>query len=748
MGTSTLHNEQAPGTLLPAYKLRGNVALRAALGLLVALAIIRFPALRQFTRLFSGGFDGDTGLYIWLLRTLPHDLLNQPWFSTFAFYPYGRSLAWSDNFILPALVAWPFLENGAPIHVVWNALLLLVNWLTGYSTFLLCYRLSGNALAAFVGGAAFMTLSFFSANLGHPQMQYAFWLPLALLALVDFLNSPSSIRALLPSLAIGCAFLCAVYFAVFGALLLICFVLALLILQPSTLRARTLFLLAAASCVVALAFVPFVLPYLDVRAAFGQRGLHEAHYFSTTILSFFSASPYNFLYNFTAPWSHAEAHFFPGFISLALAFLAVRRCIDTNWLKAHFFCFVALFLLTAFFSLDILHGWKIWPQAFPNYACSVAMWGTLLSFIFLMRRLGKLERTLGPAIVSNRDLLAAFLFDALFFFLLSLGPQGNPAKGHIPLGIYTALYEILPGIDALRAVSRAGIVVLFCLIVSGSLVLAHYLETQRFSRGMALMLLVVLLAENFNNLVPLQADPKPPLVFEYAASLSSQPGAAVVLPYAPRVDRDGQIKSWTDFATANIKGMYWAAPLNRRLVNGYSGQRSQLMLLLASRLKDFPDSRSLRALGSIAGLRYIFFLPGLQDAFDRESFSRSLAAAGHALSYLYGDNDGNMLFEYAMVRQVNAPGFHLLAPADAPGTLTLELMAEANPPGESIELKILTPDPAGDKLLSTLRIPRNGEWQTYGIPLPARHGGVSPHRLLFQSEANSPVFVRASSYEH
>src|SRR5690606_29944065 len=86
------------------FKLNIVEGFAVALGLLTVLGIWRFSALLHISTHYIGGFQGDAGLYSWLTNLNSQNFLF-PWFETNGFYPYGYSLAWSDNFILPSLLA-------------------------------------------------------------------------------------------------------------------------------------------------------------------------------------------------------------------------------------------------------------------------------------------------------------------------------------------------------------------------------------------------------------------------------------------------------------------------------------------------------------------------------------------------------------------------------------------------------------------------------------------------------------------
>src|SRR5690606_17744046 len=93
-------------------------------------------------------------------------------------------------------------------------------------------------------------------------------------------------------------------------------------------------------------------------------------------------------------------------------------------------------------------------------------------------------------------------------------------------------------------------------------------------------------------------------------------GAVVVLPLARQLRSDGTIESWSDFARLNVSYMNWAYPAGAQIINGYSGQRTQIMREFPRAMVNFPDPRSTATLGSIINIRYIVVHTSQFENFD------------------------------------------------------------------------------------------------------------------------------------
>ena len=711
-------------------------------GMLACLVVFRFQALRHINSLFLGGSEGDAGLYIWLVQSNVRDLFTLPWFNTQAFYPYTQSLAWSDNFILPALLAKPLLWLGLSLPLSYNLLLLLAYVLNGYATYHLCVKLTGKPFAAFVMGVLFMNYSTLTGNLGHPQLQFIFWLPLCISALYDFFAAPRLAAALRIGFLLFLSFLCTVYYTLFSAIAVIALIGCTLLLRPRQFTRRDLALLGSGIALGALPALPFVLPYLSVRSVFGEREIYEAYYFSASALSYLSAGPLSFLYKGTAPWSHAEANLFPGFAVLVLVVAAFPRLWSAKPLKNLSRVGGLLFLG----ALACTSGY--FSEAWIKLLAAALLWACLGILLLLTFRMGLLERKLGFNIMTNRGLTASFLLLAFVFFAMSLGPLGNPEKGQWALGVYRLFYELFPGFNAIRAIGRAGIPCVFFLCVVGALSLATFQDKKR--RVAAPLLSMVLglgLLENYVPQYPLDAQNQPPPAVDFLAGLPNDDrGAIIALPLVTELSNDGTVKSWSEFARLNTQYMQWLFPANLPTVNGYSGQRTKLMRELPAQTLDFPDQRSVNALRSIVGLRYVLYASSKDPGFLQSEFDQRVKNLPGNLTLKMSDTAGNYLFELSGSSRVRTDTY-LLAPSFPAGVVYVELMSIYKKDAAEVEVDIYAMNYSQTSPIATAKVKQNGEWERFLIKLPEVEDPVRPDWLTFRIKDDVSVFFRESNYK-
>ena len=716
----------------PSFKL----LLSVTLFLLAVAALIRFRVFPQFTSAYLGGAEYDAGLYVWLTKRELKEFFELGWFNTKAFFPYARSLAWSDNFILPTLLVQLLSACGLPHPAAYNAVALAATFLNGLFTFLLAFALSGAALPALLAGTAFMSYSFFTAHLGHPQLQFAFFAPLTFLLLFRFIGAPAFRRAFFIGGSLWLCFLTTVYYAVFIAIGLVVLLAAIALLRPGCFQKvdGRCFVSGAGLGLAPVIF--FALPYFDARDAFGTRFLYEALAFAANGCSYFSAGVFNFLYGFSAVLSHSEAQLFPGIMILLLAFFAFLRVTEGRKLRRLRWTIPALLLLTLVTTL------KIFPEAHERewrYLAAPFMWGLCGAFGWLLYRLGCLERKLNCRYLSNRSLLAALLAAALLYFTISLGPLGD--EGGFAPGVHWLFYQFLPGFASIRAVGRIGVFTVLFLVLAVPLVLKAYLPAIKRQNLFALGLIFCVVFENFNVNFPME---QPAKVSAAIARLkeSSFPGdVAIVLPLAGELDPQGQIIKWSTFAKLNTRYLNQLSDSGAYLVNGYSGQRTNLMHRYPARMAAFPDFNSIETLSQIAGLRFIIYDANEVPHFNSELFEKKLSTYSAQLKLIMRDAGGRYLIEFSDKTRITA-SFSLGAPSFPQGRLELELMALSNSSAATVPLRVAYQRKSRRVPIGIIPVKTTGAWQNYTIALPDSGERVKPFKIVFEPPQEAGIYLK------
>jgi PA14 domain-containing protein len=234
----------------------------------------------------SGVMDRPDGrLNAWILAWDVHALAHAPsrLFQAPIFHPLPDALAFSENLLVPAVLAAPALLLGGPV-LGYNVVLLLSMVVSGLGAQLLVRRVSGDRLAAFVGGAIFAVGAHRWIRLAHLHAQVTLFLPFALLAFELFWQRRTWRRALAVGALLALQALSSIYLGAIAALTLGAAAVAAI---AGGLRARDLLKLAGGLLLAALIVAPVLRPYLRMRAFHGMEwSLADVATYATTLESY------------------------------------------------------------------------------------------------------------------------------------------------------------------------------------------------------------------------------------------------------------------------------------------------------------------------------------------------------------------------------------------------------------------------------------------------------------------------------
>jgi hypothetical protein len=368
--------------------------------------------------------------------------------------------------------------------------------------------------------------------------------------------------------------------------------------------------------------ISWLLPlYLQVKEAFGSRGLYEADAFAASGLSYISLPKFNLLYGATAAWTHSEATLGVGVVALIAAGAGFLK----RWRStAH--AALIFSILVALVSSSII-----------DHSNTSEVLTALSAWIVLPLSFG--------IVIKDRKPLNVLAAIVALFFVLSLGPAGNPNKGEPALAPFAFLHAFIPGLDSVRAVSRCGIVVVMGIFIASALEVSNFFKSSRLATcALSALFLLLVLVENYTPVFPLEQSAPRPAIFEALARHNKSSSAALVLPFAGEIER-GSVKSWSESARLSTRYALWSTGLNTPIVNGHSGQQPKLSVELPADLSDFPSDRAFDAIGRICGVRWIVVLPALFNDWDNESFQNGLARFSKTLRLVETAPDGSMLLQ-------------------------------------------------------------------------------------------------------
>jgi hypothetical protein len=635
------------------------------------LAISLFLALHPlvieyYNTRFIGGAIGDGGLYVWLVQSFINDPLKALNFESNALYPYPLTRAWSDPFIIPAAVVNLFTVGlSLSLASAYNTLILLAFASNAVAASLLARRIGIGPRFATVAGVIFANSSFIVGNLGHPQLLFFFWVALSWWCVLPEESSSrvASRNWFLAGLCVAGAFYTSVYYAVFASIgLAVIWLRAVAFGGASPRRALRTLLFATLGA----APIFYALPaYLAIQSYFGERGLHEADFFAASGASYLALTPLHSVFGFSAALSHGEAYLSPGYLisALALVFLS-----GVCWRRSKILSVALAIGVTTLLVTSSLSDGGIPAK---NLMCSSAWVVLIAALAFTIR-----ERSGAGAIASI----------VIVFFILSFGPGGNPHKHEPVFSPLGALFYKVPGIAAIRAVGRYGVVVVLGAVFAAVLCVERFMQANHkvslkdVPRGLvAAVFLIFGLLDNLVATIPFDAPVAVPRALSTLADRSELRGASVVLPFAERIEA-GSGEGWTGMALLNSRYVLWGelAGTERALslVNGYSGQRSKIQGRMMRYAQAFPEAPALDLFAKVCGLRYVVALPELYSrvqGIDEGAFMRKVNQNSSGLKALRRFDDGSILFTLAR-REVVVTGDEarvFFAPRD--GGIELEL---------------------------------------------------------------------------
>ncbi|MBM3780965.1 MAG: hypothetical protein FJW29_04710 [Acidobacteria bacterium] len=344
---------------------RALVLLSAFWAITVAMAA---PwTLHPATRLVAN--HPDVHLFVWTLAWDAHAFVTQPLriFDANTFFPFGNSLAYSENLIGSALLSAPvqWLTGNAVLAL--NLVSMLTVVLSGAGAYRLGRALGLSRAASVVAGVAFAFAPPRFVRMGQLHLTAIQWIPFALASLLDYLNHGRRRDVLL---AVAFATLEALSSGHGAVFLLVAVVLLLayrLIVREPLRVAQWIPDLGAPGVLLLAPAVLVFVPYLRAQREVGlARSLEnwEAH-----LDSFLASTSYLHQWLLSLATTHdftrdATAWLFPGYLPLVLAGVALLRPVRD---RAPFY-----FLALTVVSVLMMTGGplSLWPHlyALPGFS--------------------------------------------------------------------------------------------------------------------------------------------------------------------------------------------------------------------------------------------------------------------------------------------------------------------------------------------------------------------------------------------
>jgi len=554
---------------------------------------------------------GDSLLNMWILswgaQHLPLLLTGGMSWTQFwdanIFHPAPLALALSEHLFGQVLQILPVYWLTGNIILCYNLLFISTFVLAAFGTYLLVYDLTGDRRAAFIAGLVYGFLPYRIASVPHLQVLSSQWMPFALYGLNRFVTT-RSYKALAGGAAAlvmqnwSCGYYL-LYFAPFAPL----FVLHRMWTVKQLADLRTWAGLVAAAAGTVVLTLPFLLPYTQAQQQFGfARPFGEVVSFSANVWSYITASENVWLWGrtlryYTRPEGETFLGLVPWLLALAAAIVLVRREVAADpsrgdrrrWVRvllvvmtcAAVIQFVALASAVTFGGFDLnVFGITISARTPQRLLMQfVACAGLVLALSARARAvLGRLVRT--P--------LFFFAAATILAMWLSLGPAPSAGESRVSgFGIYSALYNYVPGFDGVRVPARYAMIVgLFLAVMAGYGVAAIGRRAGTLVPAAVAVIALLVLIEG--AAIPMEMNRS------WAQNQALPPSrvypAAQAPPVYARVAALPAGSAITEFpfgdAAWEIRYVYYSAAHWQPITNGYSGSFPPDYSARVARLKD------------------------------------------------------------------------------------------------------------------------------------------------------------------
>jgi hypothetical protein len=297
------------------------------------LAIVHTWPLAAAPATWCRNDNGDTQLNEWILAWVAHQLPRAPahLFDANIFYPARNTLAFSEPLIVPGIMGAPLHWAGASPVLAYNIVLLLGFALTAFATFALLYDWTRDTSASLLAASVFAFNTHTLTRLTHVQGIHAWGLPLALLSTDRLIVSARFRDAVWLSVWMTALAYTSGYLVVFGVLM----VAVTLIVRAASWLSRARLVcrqFAAAALMTGVATLPLVIHYR--RAAIDEgmvRSLADVSVYSLQPRAYVASAGHMHFHTWSRQFFRTSIdYFFPGFIALALAAMAITIVVRTT----------------------------------------------------------------------------------------------------------------------------------------------------------------------------------------------------------------------------------------------------------------------------------------------------------------------------------------------------------------------------------------------------------------------------------
>lgn len=552
--------------------LSAGISRRREVVLVATLAVVTTVALTYplaFQLGDGGRVDSEDGLFsIWNIAWVARTIVADPaeLFHANIFYPHRNALAFSEANLVAGLLAIPPYWLTRNPYTAHNTVVLWSFMLSLVGAYLLVRRLTGSRPAAAISGVLFAFCPFVFARSAHIQLLMTAGLPFGMLAFHRLVERPTLGRGVVLGLVLAAAGLACGYYGLFAGLMVGVGILFYAAMDRGWASPRYWSAIAVAVVTGGIVTGAGFLPYLEVSETHGEmvRTLDDARMYSADWRAYLASPARSHRWLLTRIEVWNEV-LFPGFLMLGLAALGVATGLR--------------------------------PPSSPGGHAA----GT----------------TRTPA--HQKRVIALYGTIALLAGWASLGPAG---------GLYTVLFETVPGFGMLRAPARLGIVAALSLAVLAGVGVTR-LARGRWTAAITAGLLVVAVAELAAIPYPHYEAPRFPAAYRMLAQLPAGPVAEF-----PYFNRRMEYPRHAYYMVGSTT--HW-----RTLVNGYSDVIPQDFRAEVNDLAEFPSQLAFDILAR-HDTRYVLLHRRLYGEEEWQTLAARAAQFHHRLRPIFWDDDARL----------------------------------------------------------------------------------------------------------
>lgn len=496
---------------------------------------------------------GDPLLNMWILAWNAREMpLTAAWWNQTQFFPVEGVTAFSETLLgLFPLTTPVLLATRNPV-LAYNLAVFLSFPLAALAGHALGWSVTRRHDAALVAGLAFGFAPYRAAQLAHVQVLSSYWMPLALVGLIQYFRSRRVAWLLLFAAAwLMQALTCGYYFFYLSVLIGLWLAWFVVGREPWKDLARVF-----GVWIVAVALMtPILLGYVKYQGKYGlRRWPNEIAGFSADVASLLKASGNVRLWGWLNVFERPESELFPGVTIIALIVAAAivgwrAAAAGRPRLRAAKVLAIAAVVFLLITPTPILFGdWKL--ELFGLRLLSVSTPHKPLSIALALFVLAGVLNPTVRAVWARRSQFAFFVMAALVMWLLCLGPA--PTFLNKPI-LYKAPYTWLmsvPGMEGVRVPARFWMLAIMCLSAAGALGYARLgARWPRARLGLLVALCIGIVADGYPRTLTMPDAP---------ARNPNRTGATARLDLPMTEGHD-------------LKALYWGISHRRPLFNGYSG---------------------------------------------------------------------------------------------------------------------------------------------------------------------------------